>query len=107
MVLVLALRPDVQVAFSSAADGLEEMAEHLGRYISGFLTPELRVPFEIDPASEIHQDSGVAVVHREDETVAGYAEFLSKSSVYGFSKDDSDILNRVVFIDLQIALGID
>ena len=105
--LVHALRPNVQVAFRSGADRLEEMAEHLGRNIADLLPIELHVPSEINPPSEVHQDSGVTVVHREDEAVAGHAEFRAERDVDRFSEDDSDILNRVMFIHLQIAFRID
>ena len=69
--LVHALRPDVQVAFRSGADRLEEMAEHLGRDIADLLTFELRVPFEINttalvegvtPAPNMLQYEDVSVV---------------------------------------------
>ena len=96
--LVPALGPDVQVASCPGADRLEEMAEHLGRDIADLLTFELRVPFEINTPSEVHQDSGVTVVHREDEAVAGHAEFRAERGVDRFSEDDSDILNRVMLV---------
>ena len=83
------------------------MAEHLGRDITDLLSSELRVPFEINTPSEVHQDSGVTVVHREDEAVAGYAEFRAESGVDRLSEDNSDILDRVMLIDLQIAFRID
>ena len=53
MVLIVALRLDVEIDASTVAERLEEMQEHLGRHVSYPFAVELRIPHKPRSSTEI------------------------------------------------------
>ena len=83
------------------------MKEHLGRHVAYLFALEIGVPDDPVPSSQIHSHAGEAVVHRHCEAIAVDAAFVAKGQRERFAQRDSDVLDSVVFVDMQVALGLD
>ena len=107
VVVVLAAGRDLQVAARGAAERVEEVAEHLRGDVADPLAAELRLPLEVDPPAEVEEHHRPAVVHRQGEPVSGDPGLRAQGAVDGLAQGDGYVLHRVVFVDLQIAPGLD
>src|ERR1700712_244088 len=77
MMLIFAVAGNIQITTCSIREGFEEMKEHLSWHIPYFLTLKMRIPDNPTSASEIQQDLGFSVVHRQNKSISFHAPFIS------------------------------
>ena len=71
VVLVVSAGGDVEVAARGAGERMKEVTQHLGGQFTDAFAAEFGLPFEADAAPEVDERHGTAVVHGQDEAIAG------------------------------------
>ena len=106
MVLVLPFGLDVEVHAGGVAQALKEVEKHLGRHFAHLLALELSIPNEPGAAAEVECHLAQAVVHRQAVAVALNAALIAKSLQQTFAESQCRVLDGVVLVDLEVALGV-
>ncbi|CDX17810.1 hypothetical protein MPLA_1170034 [Mesorhizobium sp. ORS 3359] len=88
--------------------GLEELAHQLGVESADFRRREADVPDQEGPAGNIDRRAGQRLVHgKVDRGVAHDAAPLAQSLAQRLADGDAGVLDRVVVVDMQVALSLD
>ena len=103
MMFVDSLGFDVQVHSRAITQALEEMEEHFRRHVPYPLTAEFGIPDEPRAAAEIEGHGTEAVVHRQTVAIAFDAAFVAERTEQTIAKGNRRVLNRVVFVDVEVA----
>ena len=107
MVLVVAMSLDVEVHLRSIAEALEEMQEHLGGHIPYPLAMELGMPLQPGASAEVECHGAQTVVHRQRVAIALDATLGAQRLQQTAAQREGGILDGVVLVDMQVALGAD
>ena len=106
VVLVLPFGTDVEVHAGGVAQALEEVEKHLGRHFTDLLALELSIPHQPGTAAEVEGHLAQTVVHRQAVAVALNAALVAKSLQQTFAESQCRVLDGVVLVDLEVALGV-
>src|SRR6202453_4630992 len=99
-------RLDVQRDPRIAGKGLEEFAHELSVKSADLLGRKLRPEYEERPARHVERDPGQRLVHWQQAIgVAGQAALVAERLRQCLADRDSHILDRVVIVDMAVALG--
>ncbi len=103
VVLVCALRLDVQVHTGSIRQALEEMQEHLRGHLANLLPVELGIPYQPRTASEIQADHTQAIVHRQGIAITLYSPFVAQGQGKALAKSQGGILYGMMLVHVEVA----
>ena len=99
-------RLDVQRQARIAGEGLEELAHQLSVERADPLGRKLGPEDEERPARHVERDAGQGLVHRQEAVgVAGHAAFVAERFRERLAEGDADVLNRMMIVDVAVALG--
>ncbi len=97
---------DVQRDAGVAGEGLEELAHELSVKTANLLGRKLGPEDEKRPARHVERDPGQRLVHRQQAVgVAGQSPLVAERLRQRLTECDSDVLDRMVIIDMAVALG--
>src|SRR5271154_5255864 len=101
-------RLDVQRESRIAGEGLEELAHQRGVESADPLGRELRPEDEERPARHVECDARQGFIHRQQAVcIAGQAALVAERFGQRLAQGDADVLNRMMVVDVAIALGPD
>src|SRR5438445_13618631 len=83
------------------------MKEHLGRHLAYLFAVEFCLPDDPISPTKIKSDLRETIVHRQCKSVTLHPAFVLQGQRKGLAERDRNILDRVVFVRLQIAFCID
>ena len=106
VVLVVALGLDVEVHACGVAKALEEMEEHFRGHVADALAVERCAPDEPRPSAEVEAYVGMAVVHRQGESVAFDAALVAQGFEQALAQGQGGVLDGMVFVHVEVALGV-
>ena len=87
-------------------DGLKKFANQLGVEIADFLRRKFDLVNEKGPTGNIHDDAGQRLVERHmGVAITGDALAVAERRVHRLAEGDADVLDRVMRVDVQVALG--
>jgi hypothetical protein len=100
-------RADVNIAARAASEAFEEIVDEFGLQVAN----EARANFGVDDggsaAAEVDGGEAESFVHGHDEiSGAENATFRAERLLEGLAERDADILDGVVLIDIEVALGV-
>ena len=117
VVLVLSLRPDVQIHACSVRKTLEEMQEHFRGHLANLLAIKLGIPNEPRTATEVEGYGAKTIIHGKgvvpcdgvfvSKAITFDAAFIAEGFGKGFAKGKGGILDRVVLINMEVATDTD
>ena len=91
-----------------AGEGLPEVGDQLAVELADLGRGELGLEDEIRPPAQIDRAGGQRLVHGQREVaVAADAGPIAQGLAHGRPQADADVLDRVMLIDVQVALGLD
>src|SRR5690606_3615995 len=82
----------------------EKMRHHLGGELSRERAVELSLEHEIGPPTEIERAPRLGFVHGEHEPVTLAAPLVAQGLAYRRAERERRILDRVMVVDVQVAL---
>src|SRR5689334_7819306 len=82
------------------------MEKHFSRHITNLITGELRIPYDPVPATKINEDLGLAFIHWQGKAITLYSPLVSKGFSDCFSQCNTCVFNRMMFVNMQVALRI-
>src|SRR5581483_8170021 len=86
--------------------GPEELAHELNVEFADLLRGEIDLEDQERPAGNVERDARQRLVHRQQAMgVAGDAALVAERLGEGLAERDADVLDRVVLVDMQVALG--
>src|SRR5271168_4148394 len=98
-------RLDVQRHARVHRQRLEELAHQLDVEAADLRRRERRPKHEEWSAGDVDRDAGQRLVHRQQAVgPAGDAALLAERLAQGLAERDSDVLDRMVIVDVQVAL---
>ena len=71
------------------------------------VTPSTASPHEKCSTAEIYGNLSFCFVHRQNKAVALYATLVAECFAQGGTRCQRNILDRVMFIDFQVAIAMD
>lgn len=107
VMLVLTLSLDVEVHLCRITQTLEEMLEHLCRHFAHLFSVELGIPNQPWTATEIQCHLTETIIHRQTLAVSFDATLVAQSLQQAFAQGNTRIFNGVMFIHIEVALGVD
>ncbi len=102
---VIAGDPDVNRRSQGLGQRREEVADHFSRHFTDRIPREVRIEHQIAAPGQVYADLCLALVHRQQEAVPGNAALVVQRRAQGGAQTDRDILDRVVFVDVQVAFA--
>src|ERR1041385_598936 len=82
------------------------MIEHFRRHFAYFLPPEFGIPNQPVSSAKINSYLYKAIIHWQAEPVPLNTAFIAKCNSKYFTQSNTCIFNGVVFVDMQIAPGL-
>ena len=107
MMLIFALSLDVEVHLCRITQTLEEMLEHLGWHFAHLLSVELGIPDQPWTATEIQCHLTETIIHRQTVAVSFDATLVAQRLQQAFAQGNTRILNGMMLIHIEVALGMD
>ena len=101
-------RIDMQGDAAMRGQCLEEFAHQFGVECADLLGREIHVPDQEGPRRQIQRRAHLRIIHRQQEAaVTPDAALVAKRLRQRLTDGDAGILDRVVIVDMQVALGAD
>ena len=108
MGVVAAQVVDVQRHLRMVDEALEELVRQVDVELADHRAGERHVPFEARSAGEIHHHARQRLVERHvGMAVAADASLVADRCCHRLAESDADVLDRVMGVDVQVALGLD
>lgn len=104
VVLIVAFGLDIKIDAGTVAERLEEVQEHLGRHIADTLAMEFGIPYKPWTSAEVESDLTETIVHRKAESITSDTTLVAQGLGNTFAQRDTSILDRMMFVDIKIAL---
>ena len=99
---------DVYVAQDVDGKGVPEVGDQLAVELADLGRGKFGFEDKIGPPAEIDRATGQGLVHRQRKVaVAANAGPIAQGLPHGLPQADADVLDRVMLIDVQVALGLD
>ncbi len=93
------------VAPSVVAERLEEVADEFAGKSAHFFAREFRIEDEVRATAEVDRHFRFRLVHGHGESVPADAAFVAEGLLEGGAKREADVLDRVVLVDVQVAIA--
>ena len=81
------------------------MADHFDRQATYGVARKLAAEYKGAPAGQIYRRPCFAFIHRHDEPVAANSTFVAKGLPERGAEADGRVLDRVMLVDVQVALA--
>ena len=99
---------NVDVAQDVRGEGVPEVGDQFAVELADLGRGKFGIKDEVGPSSKIDCAGGQRLVHRQREVaVAADAGPVAQGLAHGLPQADAHVLDRVMLIDVQVALGLD